>query len=209
MKRIPWNITGILKEKQNNLSRNKSKPLNRVVFLCPFLTSHLCGICIKIKGMITNLEQEAEERKAGRRAAATLRNDFRNLIRNSFKSRSGKLEKSTVTARYKEARLDRLVISQPSYSFQSHFGSTKSGTQGVTTRKGADVKGFNRHVNGKTVQVSSYNRAGGKVKAFNKNRNYNAYNHIARALQSTKALETLATDLGNNRITQITSQINF
>ncbi|NRT11544.1 hypothetical protein [Flavobacterium sp. 14A] len=159
--------------------------------------------------MITNLDQEAEERKAGRKAAATLRNDFRVLIRNSFKSRSGKLEKSTVTARYKEARLDRLVISQPAYSFQSHFGSTKSGTQGATNRKGADVKGFTRHINGKTVQVSSYNRTGGQVKAFNKNRNYAAYNHIARALQSTKALETLATDLGNNRITQITSQINF
>lgn len=159
--------------------------------------------------MENNLNFEAEERKAGRKAATTLRKDIRSQIQRFFHERSGDLAKSTVTSRYKDGQLDRLVLNMPRYSFQSHFGSTKTGIQKPTSRKGAEVKGFQRHVKGKTIDVQSYTRSGGNVVGFNKNRNYRAYNHIARVLQQTKALEVLATDLGNNRAILITSQIDF
>lgn len=159
--------------------------------------------------MENNLNFESEERKAGRKAATALRNDIRNQIKRSFDRRSGNLEKSTVTSRYKDARLDRLVLNMPRYSFQSHFGSTKTGTQKQTTRKSGEVKAFVRHVQGKTINISSHTRSGGSVVGFNKKINYKAYNHIARALATTRSLENLATDLGNNRAVLITSQINF
>jgi hypothetical protein len=152
---------------------------------------------------------EAEERKAGNIAKNALKTSLVTQIKNTFGRRSGELEKSTVNSRMKDGRLDRLVLNMPHYSFKAHFGSSLTGTQKATERKGASVKSFQRHMEGKVTSVSAYERKGGIVKAFNKNIDYKAHNHIAKALNQTNALEVLATSLGNNRMVLITSQIDF
>lgn len=152
---------------------------------------------------------ESEERKAANIARSALKASFLSQIRRTFHRRSGTMEKSTVNTRFRIGRLDRIVLKSPRYSFQSHFGSSKKGTQKASQRKGASVKSFRRRTHNKTVEVHSHSRKGGSVVAFNKNRRYNARNHIARALKQTNALEVLATSLGNNRIVLITSQIDF
>lgn len=151
----------------------------------------------------------AEEKKAGKAAAAALKAALVNEIKSTFNRRSGKLEKTTVTARYKYDRLDRLVMSSPKYSFTQHFGSQLAGAQKATVRKGTSVKSFSRHIKGGTAQVRGYDRKGGLVKAMNKNERYKAHNHISRALSKTSALNTLADALGQNRSVLVTSQINF
>ncbi|WP_222616889.1 hypothetical protein [Flavobacterium kayseriense] len=156
-----------------------------------------------------NVNIEAEERKAGRIAAAALKASLINQIKNTFNRRTGALEKSTVLARYKSARLDRLVLNSPRYSFQTHFGSSLPGTQKATARKATSVKSFQRHLEGKVSQVQAHERKGGRVSAMRKNEPYRATNHIAKALNQSNALENLATALGNNRMVLITSQINF
>jgi uncharacterized membrane protein YcgQ (UPF0703/DUF1980 family) len=128
-----------------------------VVFLCPFATAQKLGNCLKIQGMI-NFNMEAEERKAGSIARAALKASIVNQIKNTFKRRSGALEKSTVNARYKQGSLDRLTISMPHYSFKQHFGSSLTGTQKATEIKGANVKSFDRHLSSKTIAISSHAR---------------------------------------------------
>jgi hypothetical protein len=152
---------------------------------------------------------EAEERKAGNLAKNALKASLLTQIKGSFHRRSGALEKSTVNSRMKGGRLDRLVINSPKYSFTQHFGSSLTGTQKATERKGSTVKTFQRHLEGKVASVSAYERSGGSVKAFNKNIGYRTHNHIARALKQTNALDVLATSVGQNRAVLITSQIDF
>lgn len=152
---------------------------------------------------------EAEERKAGSIARTALKASLINQIKRTFHRRSGTMEKSTVLARYKNGRLDRLAINMPRYSFQQHFGSSLTGTQKATERKGTSVKSFQRHLEGMVTQVNAYDRKGGPVKAMRKNIKYGAHDHISRALKQTSALENLATALGKNRIVLITSQIDF
>jgi hypothetical protein len=152
---------------------------------------------------------EAEERKAGNIAKNALRASLITQIQSSFHRRSGTMEKSTVNSSMKDGRLDRLALDTPKYSFTQHFGSSLSGTQKPTERKGASVKTFQRHLEGRISTVSAHVRTGGSVKAFNKKIDYKASNHIAKALRQTNALEVLATSLGENRIVLVTSQINF
>jgi hypothetical protein len=152
---------------------------------------------------------EAEERKAGNIAKNALKVSLITQIQGSFHRRSGGMEESTVNSQMKDGRLDRLVINTPKYSFTQHFGTSLTGTQKPTERKGASVKSFQRHLEGKVSSVSAHVRTGGSVKAFNKNIDYKASNHIAKALKQTNALEVLATSLGENRIVLVTSQINF
>jgi hypothetical protein len=163
---------------------------------------------IKIKAMAT-IDIEAQERKAGTIARIALKASLISQIRTTFKRRTGTLEKSTVLARYKQARLDRLVINSPKYSFTQHYGSVKTGTQKASTRKASTVKSFQRHLEGMVTNVTAHSRSSGSVNAFNKNEPYSAKNHIAKALQQTNALQVLATSLGENRIALITSQIEF
>lgn len=158
---------------------------------------------------MANVDIEANERKAGSAARGALKASLLSEIRSTFKRRSGNLEKSNVTAKYKEGRLDRLVLNSPHYSFKNHYGSSLTGTQEATDRNGAAVKSFQRHLQGKTVQVQAHQRDGGNVRSLRKNRDYKAHNHIAKALKQTNALETLATALGENRMVLITSQIDF
>jgi hypothetical protein len=169
------------------------------------------GICVKFQEMAINSNFEAEERKAGNKAAGTLRAAYRTKVNSVFKRKSGALEKSTFSARFKEGWLDRLVLLTPHYSFKEHFGSTKTGNTPSYSRGGAKVRSFQRFMGGglKTRQVEAHVRGGGSVRAHNKGRNYKARNHIAEALKSTSALEVLATDLGQNRIVLVTSQIDF
>ena len=153
---------------------------------------------------------EAEERKAGKIAAAALKASLINQIKRTFhRGKTGMMEKSTVLPRYKDARLDRLVLQMPRYSFQQHFGSSLTGTQKETERKGTTVKSFQRHLEGMVTEVKSHDRRGGSVRAMRKNIKYGAHDHISRALKQTNALENLAAALGKNRIVLITSQIDF
>jgi hypothetical protein len=152
---------------------------------------------------------EAEERKAGSIARAALKASLLNQIKNTFQRRSGKLEKSTVNARFKNGSLDRLTISSPKYSFTQHFGSSLTGTQKATQRKSSSVKSFQRHLEGMLTQVKSHDRKGTSVKAMRKKEPYKATGHISRALNQTNALENLATAIGKNRIVLVTSQIDF
>lgn len=152
---------------------------------------------------------EAEERKAGNIARTALKASLINQIKRTFHRRSGTLEKSTVNANYKVGRLDRLTLNMPRYSFQQHFGSSLTGTQKETKRKGTSVKSFKRHLEGVVTEVKSHNRKGGSVRAMRKNIKYGRHDHITRALKQTPALENLATALGKNRMVLITSQIDF
>jgi hypothetical protein len=152
---------------------------------------------------------EAEERKAGNLAKNALKASLISQIKSTFHRRSGTLEKSTVNSRMRDGRLDRLILNSPKYSFTQHFGSSLTGTQKATERKGTSVKSFQRHLEGKVASISAYERQGGTVKAFNKNIGYRTHNHISRALKQTNALDVLATSLGQNRVVLITSQIDF
>lgn len=152
---------------------------------------------------------EAAERKAGSIARAALKVSLITQIKKSFHKRTGLLEKSNVSAKYKESRLDRLTINSPVYSFTSHYGSSLTGTQKATTRKPSNVSAFQRHLKGETIEVKAHSRSGGSVSAMNKNMKYPMHNHLSRALKETQALEVLATSLGNNRMVLITSQIDF
>lgn len=180
-----------------------------MVFLCPFLSVGQIGICIKIIKM-DNPNFQASEKKAGAKAASALRSALRSSTIQAFKRRTGELEKNTkVSARYKDGTLDRLVLSAPHYSFKNHFGSTKTGFTGSSKRGPGNVKSFSRKMGDKTVQVKAHTRVGTFVVAHKKNRDYKAYGHISKGLQTTNALEVLATELGENRIVNITSQIDF
>jgi hypothetical protein len=165
-------------------------------------------IASKFKDM-ERVDIEAEERKAGSIARAALKASLINQIKRTFHRRTGTLEKSTVNANYKVGRLDRLTLNMPRYSFQQHFGSSLTGTQKETERKGTTVKSFQRHLEGMVTQVESHDRKGGPVSAMRKNIKYSAHDHISRALKQTPALENLATALGKNRMVLITSQIDF
>ena len=159
--------------------------------------------------MSQSINIEAQEKKAAAKARVALKSSIINQIRATFKKRSGNLEKSNATTRFKDARLDRLTIQSPRYSFTQHYGSNKTGSQKATTRSGGEVRSFDRFLNGKNQSVKSHRRNTTTVKAFNKNEPYRATNHLGKALRQTNALETLATELGENRITNITSQIEF
>lgn len=182
----------------------------RVVFLCPFYTSSKLGICVKIQVMKSLPQFEVNERKAGNIARIALKDSFLSQLRKTFeRGKTGNLERSTVNTRFRAGRLDRLILKSPRYSFQSHFGSSKTGTQKPSNRREADIKSFTRHVKGKKIEISSHRRSGGSVAGFNKKIKYRARNHISRTLNETKALENLATALGENRIVLIASQIDF
>lgn len=158
---------------------------------------------------MAEIDIESQERKAGNVARTALKASLISQIHKTFHRRTGTLLKSTVLARYKNGRLDRLVLQSPKYSFTQHFGSSLSGTQKPTERKGTTVKSFQRHLEGMVTQVKSYDRKGGSVKGFNKNEPYGAHDHLSRALKQTPALENLATALGNHRAVLIASQIDF
>lgn len=158
-----------------------------------------------------NTNFEAQERKAGAKAASQLRAALRTEISSVFNRRSGALSKSTVGARYKDGALDRLVVTTPHYSFKEHFGSSLTGTTPTHARGGANVRSFQRYMGGglKVRQVAAHQRSGGAVASHVKGRSYESRNHIANALNATNALQELATALGTNRIVDITSQITF
>lgn len=150
------------------------------------------------------------ERKAGSAAANSLRAAFRVSIKTTFKRRSGAMEKSNVSAKYRDGNLDRLVHTAPHYSFKSHFGSTKTGTTPALSRSGASVKSFSRHINGKTVPVNSFSRSGGQVTNHRKGMRYKAYGHLSNAMRAAQpALEKLATELADNRAIIVVSKIDF
>lgn len=156
-----------------------------------------------------NPEFQAQERKAASKARSSLNVSLRTSIKRKFKSRSGKMEKSNITSRFRDGRLDRLVLNSPHYSFKAHFGSSLSGRTNETDRSATNVQSFIRKIKSKSIAVQAHSRRATRVAAHNKGINYKAYNHIADALKSSNALEQLATDLGTNRIVQIASQIDF
>ena len=160
---------------------------------------------------MNNNDFEAKEKLLGNAAAKALTASFQNQIKKIFDRRSGNLDKTNVRPRYKEGRLDRLVISSPKYSFTTHYGSSKKGTTPETTRKGSDVRSFSRHLENSVMdnQVKAYHRSGGTVKAHVKGIDYKATNHIVKAFRATNALNVLATQLGSSRAVLIVSQIDF
>jgi hypothetical protein len=150
------------------------------------------------------------ERKAARRASNLLKSAIRSQISKTFTRRTGKMDESTVTPRYDNTGLlDRISLESPVYSFQLHFGSTKKGKQGSTTRKLSYVRDYARVLHGKTQFMAAHRRRGGRVAPMNKNIEYKAYDHIGKAMKSTNALQQLATDIAENRAVNITSQIDF
>lgn len=156
-----------------------------------------------------NPEFQAQERKAASKARSSLNVALRSSIKRKFKSRTGKMEKSNVTSRFRDGMLDRLVLNSPHYSFKNHFGSSLTGNTPETNRAETNVQAFVRKIKSKSISIEAHTRRATKVAAHNKGIQYKAYNHIADALKSSNALEQLATDLGNNRIVQIASQIDF
>jgi hypothetical protein len=152
---------------------------------------------------------EAKERAAGLKAAAALRGAYRNIVKSTFKRKSGTEEKSNFSPRFREGRLDRIVMQAPHYSFKKHYGSTKTGTNKASKRSAHAVKAHTRQYEGMVRTVRAHNRRATTVGPYKKNIDYKAYNHIAMALKASNALNQLATELGQNRIISITSQIDF
>jgi hypothetical protein len=70
----------------------------------------------------TNQNWQELERRAATRAAAALRSSMRSVIGETFTKRSGQMEESNVSARFKNGLVDRLVITSPRYSFIEHYG---------------------------------------------------------------------------------------
>ncbi len=149
------------------------------------------------------------ERKAGQTASIILTASLRSHIGSTFKRRTGAMAKTNVKPRYKDGRLDRLIINSPHYSFKHHFGSVKKGKTMSTRRRESQIKAFTRHIGSVTIAVKAHKRKGGHVSSHVKNIDYKATNHIAKSLQTTNALENLATTLAENRAVLITSQIDF
>jgi hypothetical protein len=58
-----------------------------------------------------------------------------NQIKTTFTRRSGDLEKSNVSARYKGGGLDRLAVSHAWVFLSESFGSTLPGNQKISERK--------------------------------------------------------------------------
>lgn len=158
---------------------------------------------------MAEVDIESLERQAARRASAALRSSIVAEVGSTFSRRSGLMARSSVQSRFRDGRLDRLALVMPHYSFKLHFGSDKRGNTPSTTRRKASVKEFRRTVLGVGQTVRPHERGGGSVRAHVKNINYRAFNHIARAMSRTNALEQLATDLSENRAVVITSQIQF
>lgn len=154
---------------------------------------------------------EAEEKKIGSAAGRALTASFQNQIKKTFDRRSGNLDKTNVRPRYRDGRLDRLVISSPKYSFTTHYGSSKKGDTPETTRKSSEVRSFARHLENSVMdhQVKAHTRSGGTVKAHIKGIDYRATNHITKALKATNALQVLGTHLGNNRAIKILSSFDW
>lgn len=167
-------------------------------------------IASKFKDMDNN-NLEAHEKKIGAAAARALKASFLNQIKKTFDSRTGALEKTNVRARYREGRLDRLIINSPKYSFTTHYGSAKKGDTKQTNRSPTAVRSFARHLENSVVdhQVKAHSRAGGTVKAHIKGINYKATDHIAKVFRATNALDVLATELGNSRAVKILSQFDW
>jgi len=152
---------------------------------------------------------QRKEKSAGRKATASLGTALRSEIGSTFNRQTGSMEESRFSSKFRDGRLDRIVLTSPHYSFKSHFGSSLSGQTKGFQRKAANVKSFVRHVRGVAQTVEAHTREGGSVRSFTKNRTYKAYNHISSALNATPALQNLATALGENRIVDIVSQIHF
>jgi glutamate racemase len=150
-----------------------------------------------------------KEHESGRKASALLTSSIRSKTKSLFKKRSGKMDLSRFSPRYRDGRLDRIVLSAPHYSFKEHFGSALKGTTPVTNRSAGNVKEFKRTVKGEQQTVKSHIRKAASVKAHIKGINYKAKNHIAQALKETNALTQLATELGEHRAVLIASQITF
>lgn len=149
------------------------------------------------------------EKQAGQKASGLLRRELRAEIQSVFKKISGNMEKSNVTARYRDGRLDRLVLSSPHYSFKHHYGSVKTGKTRTKIRSGGPVKSFVRQYEGMVRPVRAHIRKAAVVPQHNKGIDYKSYNHIAEAIKKSNVLEILATDLAENRAVDIVSKISL
>lgn len=150
-----------------------------------------------------------KEREAGRKASAALTRELRSEIKSLFKRKSGELEKTNVSSRYKDGRLDRLVLTSPYYGFIKHYGSIKTGKTGTKNRSGGPVKSFTRQYEGMVRPVKAHFRKASIIPGHNKNIDYKSSNHIAEAFKKSNAIEILATDLAENRAVDISSKISF
>lgn len=75
------------------------------------------------------------EKKVGKEAADKLKAAFKREISTAVNvTGDGKAKNATVTARYKQERLDRLTFSAPAYIFKQNFGFEGSKKNGVNMR---------------------------------------------------------------------------
>lgn len=147
------------------------------------------------------------EKQAGQRASSLLGRELRSEISSVFKKETGQMEKSNVTPRYRDGRLDRLVLTSPHYSFKLHYGSVKSGKTKTKVRSGGPVRAHVRQYEGMVRTVRAHVRKRSIIPQHNKNIDYKGYNHIAQAIKKSNVMEVLATDLAENRAVDIVSKI--
>jgi hypothetical protein len=89
--------------------------------------------------MAGSIDSYTLEKQIGSEAASKLRNAFRSAIRETVNVR-GESRKASVTARYKQRRLDRLTFAAPYYIFMQHNGFEGQKKNGVMMRlKATDV----------------------------------------------------------------------
>lgn len=73
----------------------------------------------------------AAEKRIGKTAAKKLTSEMRTVIRLSTEKRTGDAELTDVRAKYKNERLQRLVIQAPHYVFKLHYGFEGTKKNGV------------------------------------------------------------------------------
>lgn len=73
------------------------------------------------------------EKQIGKDAAGKLRKAFKSELRKAVNVK-GESKKATVSAKYKDQRLDRLSFSAPDYIFMQHNGFEGTKKNGVTMR---------------------------------------------------------------------------
>jgi plasmid stabilization system protein ParE len=77
------------------------------------------------------MDMFAAEKRIGKTAASKLQSELRTVIRLLAEKKSGEAQASRVTPKYKNERLQRIVIQSPHYVFKLHYGFEGTKSNGV------------------------------------------------------------------------------
>lgn len=90
------------------------------------------------------------EKKAGQNAARSLGRVFRRTLKQHFSKDSGRMFRTSASAKMKYGSLDRIEIRSPYYSFIQHYGFSRTYKSGKT-HKSEGTDHFNEAMNKTSV----------------------------------------------------------